>query len=149
MPYSIGCNTPLANFETGLNYKVVMCFTSTLVWFNAKQFLLVANSVLLQDVSDPSIMISFPLLEDADGAVMVAWTTTPWTLPSNLALCVNPKFIYVKVKLTLFQLLGVLFLQRFRWYVKQRLRLCIRQELLDYVVKNLSRFIIAYTKRSQ
>ena len=70
--------------------------------------------MLLQDVSDPSIMISFPLLEDADGAVMVAWTTTPWTLPSNLALCVNPKFIYVKVKLTLFQLLGVLFLQRFR-----------------------------------
>ena len=67
--------------------------------------------MLLQDVSDPSIMISFPLLEDADGAVMVAWTTTPWTLPSNLALCVNPKFTYVKVKLSLFQMLGVLFLQ--------------------------------------
>jgi isoleucyl-tRNA synthetase len=58
--------------------------------------------MLLQDVSDPSIMISFPLLEDADGAAMVAWTTTPWTLPSNLALCVNPKFTYVKVKLALF-----------------------------------------------
>ena len=92
--------------------------------------------MLLQDVSDPSIMISFPLLEDADGAVMVAWTTTPWTLPSNLALCVNPKFTYVKVKLSLFQVLGVLFLQRFRSYVKQRLRLFIRQELIDYVVQN-------------
>ncbi|KAI5062233.1 hypothetical protein GOP47_0022772 [Adiantum capillus-veneris] len=71
MPYSIGCNTPLSNFETGLNYK---------------------------DVSDPSVMISFPLLEDADGAAMVAWTTTPWTLPSNLALCVNPNFSYVKAQ---------------------------------------------------
>lgn len=71
MPYSIGCNTPLSNFETGLNYK---------------------------DVSDPSIMITFPLLKDADGAALVAWTTTPWTLPSNLALCVNPKFIYVKAQ---------------------------------------------------
>lgn len=71
MPYSIGCNTPLSNFETGLNYK---------------------------DVSDPSIMIAFPLLEDADGAAMVAWTTTPWTLPSNLALCVNPNFTYVKAQ---------------------------------------------------
>ena len=29
---------------------------------------------------------------------MVAWTTTPWTLPSNLALCVNPDMDYVKVK---------------------------------------------------
>ena len=28
----------------------------------------------------------------------VAWTTTPWTLPSNLALCVNPQFIYVYLK---------------------------------------------------
>ncbi|MCO5588900.1 hypothetical protein L7F22_042861 [Adiantum nelumboides] len=71
MPYSVGCNTALSNFEAGLNYK---------------------------DVSDPSIMISFPLLEDADGAAMVAWTTTPWTLPSNLALCVNPNFTYVKAQ---------------------------------------------------
>ena len=31
---------------------------------------------------------------------MVAWTTTPWTLPSNLALCVNPDMDYVKVKVS-------------------------------------------------
>jgi isoleucyl-tRNA synthetase len=31
---------------------------------------------------------------------MVAWTTTPWTLPSNLALCVNPEMDYVKVKVS-------------------------------------------------
>eukprot|EP00850_Spirogloea_muscicola_P006897 SM000033S12418 [mRNA] locus=s33:848870:857947:- [translate_table: standard] len=71
MPYSTGCNTPLSNFEAGLSYK---------------------------DVSDPAVMVSFKLLDDADDASLVAWTTTPWTLPSNLALCVNAKLRYVKVK---------------------------------------------------
>jgi len=54
MPYSTTCNTPLSNFEAGLNYK---------------------------EVSDPAVMVSFPLVDDADGAALVAWTTTPWTLP--------------------------------------------------------------------
>ncbi|GFP97100.1 probable isoleucine--tRNA ligase cytoplasmic [Phtheirospermum japonicum] len=36
--------------------------------------------------------------DDPDGACFVAWTTTPWTLPSNLALCVNANLIYVKVR---------------------------------------------------
>ena len=54
MPYSTACNTPLSNFEAGLNYK---------------------------EVSDPAVMVSFPLIDDADGAALVAWTTTPWTLP--------------------------------------------------------------------
>ncbi|KAL2619895.1 hypothetical protein R1flu_000100 [Riccia fluitans] len=71
MPYSTGCNTPLSNFEAGLNFK---------------------------DVSDPAVMISFPLEGDEHGASMVAWTTTPWTLPSNLVLCVNADLKYVKVK---------------------------------------------------
>lgn len=71
MPYSTGCSTPLSNFEAGQNYK---------------------------DVSDPAVVVSFPLDGDADGASMVAWTTTPWTLPSNLALCVNPEFTYLKVR---------------------------------------------------
>lgn len=71
MPYSTGCTTPLSNFEAGQNYK---------------------------DVSDPAVVVSFPLDDDPDNASMVAWTTTPWTLPSNLALCVNPEFDYVKAK---------------------------------------------------
>ncbi|GBG73958.1 hypothetical protein CBR_g17670 [Chara braunii] len=71
MPYSTGCNTALSNFEAGLNYK---------------------------DVSDPAIVVSFPVVGDADGAALLAWTTTPWTLPSNLALCVNANFTYLKVK---------------------------------------------------
>ena len=70
MPYSTACNTPLSNFEANLNYM---------------------------DVNDPAVIVSFPLLDDKKVSFL-AWTTTPWTLPSNLALCVNPKQIYVKVK---------------------------------------------------
>lgn len=40
--------------------------------------------------------ITFPWVEDND-TKFVAWTTTPWTLPSNLALVVHPDFDYVKV----------------------------------------------------
>ena len=40
--------------------------------------------------------ISFPLVDDAKTSLL-AWTTTPWTLPSNLALCVHPDFTYVKI----------------------------------------------------
>ncbi|KAK4369720.1 hypothetical protein RND71_009195 [Anisodus tanguticus] len=70
MPYSTGLKTPLSNFEANSNYK---------------------------EVSDPEIMVSFPIVDDPEGASFVAWTTTPWTLPSNLALCVNANFVYVKV----------------------------------------------------
>ncbi len=42
--------------------------------------------------------MGFRLDNDPDNAMMVAWTTTPWTLPSNLALCVNPEFDYVRVR---------------------------------------------------
>lgn len=52
----------------------------------------------LQDVSDPAVMVAFPLLGDVDGASLVAWTTTPWTLPSNLVLCVNANLTYTKVR---------------------------------------------------
>lgn len=68
MPYSTACATPLSNFESGQNYK---------------------------DVVDPAVVVSFPT---AQGFSFLAWTTTPWTLPSNLALCVNPNLIYVKVQ---------------------------------------------------
>uniref|UniRef100_A0A3B3YUM3 Isoleucine--tRNA ligase, cytoplasmic n=1 Tax=Poecilia mexicana TaxID=48701 RepID=A0A3B3YUM3_9TELE len=70
MPFSTACNTPLSNFESHQNYK---------------------------DVQDPSVIVSFPLVE-SENVSLIAWTTTPWTLPSNLALCVNPEFLYVQVK---------------------------------------------------
>lgn len=69
MPYSTACSTPLSNFEAGLNYK---------------------------DVHDPAIVVSFPIIGDEDVS-FIAWTTTPWTLPSNLALCVHPTMDYIKV----------------------------------------------------
>ncbi|KAJ6251023.1 isoleucine--tRNA ligase [Anaeramoeba flamelloides] len=43
------------------------------------------------------VIISFPLVEDPE-TKFVAWTTTPWTLPSNLALCVNPEFDYILIE---------------------------------------------------
>ncbi len=48
-------------------------------------------------VQDPSVTIRFAL-EDEEGAYLWAWTTTPWTLPSNLALAVHPDLTYVKVR---------------------------------------------------
>ncbi|KDN49192.1 hypothetical protein K437DRAFT_233924 [Tilletiaria anomala UBC 951] len=69
MPYSNGCTTPLSNFEANLDYR---------------------------DVQDPAITISFPLI-DEPGTALLAWTTTPWTLPSNLAVCVHPDFDYIKI----------------------------------------------------
>ncbi|BDA43238.1 Isoleucine-tRNA ligase, cytoplasmic [Coccomyxa sp. Obi] len=71
MPYSTGLSTPLANFEANQNYK---------------------------DTVDPSVMVAFSLDNDPDDTCMIAWTTTPWTLPSNLALCVNPDFEYVRAR---------------------------------------------------
>jgi len=50
-----------------------------------------------KDVPDPAIIVSFPLLDDLE-THFIAWTTTPWTLPSNLALAVNPKLTYVKIE---------------------------------------------------
>ena len=54
-----------------------------------------------QDIDDPSVWISFPLLNGAGllaEAALVGWTTTPWTLPSNMAACVHPEFTYAVAK---------------------------------------------------
>ncbi|MDR3012437.1 MAG: isoleucine--tRNA ligase [Chitinispirillales bacterium] len=69
-PYCPRCSTPLSNFEVNEGYK---------------------------DISSPSITVSFPLVDDPDTAILV-WTTTPWTLPSNVALAVGEKIEYVKIK---------------------------------------------------
>ncbi|KAK9324233.1 tRNA synthetases class I-domain-containing protein [Lipomyces orientalis] len=69
MPYSTGCTTPLSNFEAQQNYK---------------------------DVLDPAIVVAFYLKDDPSTALL-AWTTTPWTLPSNLAVAAHPDFEYVKI----------------------------------------------------
>ncbi|MGV9002320.1 MAG: isoleucine--tRNA ligase [Candidatus Saccharimonadaceae bacterium] len=48
-----------------------------------------------QDVTDPSVYTKFKL---EDGTTLLAWTTTPWTLPANTALAVNPDITYVEVQ---------------------------------------------------
>ncbi|MEM8983872.1 MAG: isoleucine--tRNA ligase [Pseudomonadota bacterium] len=50
-----------------------------------------------REVEDPSIYVKFPLA-DADNAYFLVWTTTPWTLPSNLALAVHNEVDYVRVQ---------------------------------------------------
>lgn len=47
-----------------------------------------------QDVTDPSVYVKFKL---EDGSALLAWTTTPWTLPANTAVAVNEKVTYVEV----------------------------------------------------
>ena len=69
MPVSTALGTALSNFEANANYM---------------------------DTQDPSITVLFKLKNE--DAYLAAWTTTPWTLPSNLALCVGPDVDYVKVK---------------------------------------------------
>lgn len=49
-----------------------------------------------QDVTDPSVFVKFKLTDD--DAYLLAWTTTPWTLPANTAVAVNRQFDYAKVK---------------------------------------------------
>ena len=44
-----------------------------------------------------AVTVSFPLVDDPSTSLL-AWTTTPWTLPSNLALCVNPDYTYIKIE---------------------------------------------------
>lgn len=83
MPYSWKLTTPLSNFEANSNYK---------------------------DVQDPAITIRFKIKNNAHGldneddegctenVYALAWTTTPWTLPANLALCAGPALDYVLLR---------------------------------------------------
>ncbi|MDP7063307.1 MAG: isoleucine--tRNA ligase [Planctomycetota bacterium] len=53
------------------------------------------------DIDDPSVWINFPLIDAPGklaGAALVAWTTTPWTLPSNMGVCVHPDFEYAIIE---------------------------------------------------
>lgn len=70
LPYSWALETPLSNTETRMDdaYK---------------------------QVQDPALTVAFVL---ATGESLLAWTTTPWTLPSNLALAVSPDVSYVRVR---------------------------------------------------
>ena len=70
VPYCPRCGTPLSSHEVAQGYK---------------------------DVKEKSVIAKFRVKGTEDEYIL-AWTTTPWTLPSNVALCVNPVETYVKVK---------------------------------------------------
>lgn len=70
LPYSTRVTTPLSNFEANLNY---------------------------QDIQDPAVTVKLRLKDHPNTSLLI-WTTTPWTLPSNLAAAVNPDFTYVQVR---------------------------------------------------
>ena len=72
VPYCPRCGTPLSSHEVAQGYK---------------------------DVKEKSAIAKFRV-EGQEDTYILAWTTTPWTLPSNVALCVNPKETYVKVKVS-------------------------------------------------
>ncbi|MCR5056571.1 MAG: isoleucine--tRNA ligase, partial [Clostridia bacterium] len=69
VPYCPRCGTPLSSHEVAQGYK---------------------------DVKETSVIARFKV--KGEDAFILAWTTTPWTLPSNVALCVNPDEAYAKVK---------------------------------------------------
>ncbi len=69
VPYCPRCGTPLSSQEVAQGYKTV---------------------------KERSAVVRFKVV--GEDAYFLAWTTTPWTLPSNVALCVNPDEIYCKVK---------------------------------------------------
>jgi isoleucyl-tRNA synthetase len=73
LPYCPRCATPLSNFELNEGYQ--------------------------DNVPDPSVFAYFPLLDDPT-IKLLAWTTTPWTLPANAALAVDQDADYAYVKLT-------------------------------------------------
>ena len=51
-----------------------------------------------KEVEEPSVYVKFKLIDDS--ASILAWTTTPWTLPGNVGLAVGPNVTYVRVKVT-------------------------------------------------
>ncbi len=73
VPYCPRCGTPLSSHEVAQGYK---------------------------DVKEKSVIAKFKI-KDSEDEYILAWTTTPWTLPSNVALCVNPVEKYVKIKVSL------------------------------------------------
>ena len=70
VPYCPRCGTPLSDHEVALGYR---------------------------DATDPSVFVRLPLSDDP-GTSLLVWTTTPWTLPGNVAIAVHPDIDYVTVE---------------------------------------------------
>ncbi len=71
LPYCPRCGTGLSSHEVAQGYR---------------------------EVDDTAVHVAFPLEDDPDGAAILSWTTTPWTLPGNVGLAVHPELEYVRVR---------------------------------------------------
>ncbi|MCX6653086.1 MAG: isoleucine--tRNA ligase [Methanomassiliicoccales archaeon] len=68
-----------------------------LSWCPRCETALAEAEIEYRDEKDPSIYVRFPLKDD-EGVSLLIWTTTPWTLPANMAVAVHPDLTYAKVK---------------------------------------------------
>src|SRR6267143_228799 len=66
-------------------------------WCSRDETALADAEIEYSDETDPSIYVKFPIV-DRPAESLLIWTTTPWTLPANLAIAVHPQFVYAKVK---------------------------------------------------
>jgi len=79
--------------EKGLLTKNVR----SLQWCTRCETALAEAEIEYSDETDPSVYVKFPL-KDRAGESLLIWTTTPWTLPANLAVAVHPEFKYARVE---------------------------------------------------
>lgn len=81
--------------ERGLIYEALR----STQWCSRDETALADAEIEYSDVTDPSVYVKFPLVDQPNESLLI-WTTTPWTLPANLAIAVHPDFGYAKVRVT-------------------------------------------------
>ncbi len=85
--------------EKGLIFKGLR----SVLWSPSSESALAEAEIEYKDKKSPSVYVKFPLVQPFEGyddVSLVIWTTTPWTLPANLAICVNEKLQYALVETT-------------------------------------------------
>lgn len=118
MPYSTTCGTPLSNFETQQNYQQIQddsLYFSIKLIINLETLMQIINTELKTETElKTKTEIEIKTETETEIEILV-WTTTPWTLPSNYALCINQNIDYSiieinnKYKIVAFSLIESIF----------------------------------------
>lgn len=105
MPYSTACTTALSNVRQRNYFIAYFVVCSHLYCVHLRLFddffnFQFESGQNYKEVVDPAVIVGFPVINSSEfkGVQLLAWTTTPWTLPSNLSLCVNPEMTYLRIK---------------------------------------------------